>query len=140
MTNRVDRVRTAILRHALHAQPVTLESLAAEMRTSPEDIKAALAALTRLELRKRGSWVLFADLGLAGICKMARARPVHRAESLDLLGGRGRGRTRDLLGVSRRSSFTPFHGSPQTAIVFTAAGSPSPGFTMALPSLSRPSE
>jgi DNA-binding GntR family transcriptional regulator len=45
MTNRDDHVRAAILRHALHAQPVTLESLAAAMRTSPEDIRAALAAL-----------------------------------------------------------------------------------------------
>lgn len=45
MTNRDDRVLNAILRHALHAQPVTLESLAAAMRISPEDIKTALAAL-----------------------------------------------------------------------------------------------
>jgi Alkylmercury lyase len=45
MTNRDDRVRTAILRHALHAQPVTLESLAVATRLAPEDVKAALAAL-----------------------------------------------------------------------------------------------
>ena len=45
MTNRDDRVRTAILRSALHAQPVTLKSLAAATRLTPGDVKAALATL-----------------------------------------------------------------------------------------------
>lgn len=44
MTNR-DRVWTAILRHALHAQPITLESLPAAAGLPPEDVKAALVAL-----------------------------------------------------------------------------------------------
>jgi hypothetical protein len=45
VANRDDRVRAAILRHALHAQPVTLDSLAVATRLTPEDVKAALAAL-----------------------------------------------------------------------------------------------
>jgi Alkylmercury lyase len=45
MTNRDARVRTAILRHALHAQPVTPESLAVAARLTQEDVKAAFVAL-----------------------------------------------------------------------------------------------
>ncbi len=45
MANWRDRVRTAILRAALSARPVTLEALAAAAEVSPEDLKAALAAL-----------------------------------------------------------------------------------------------
>jgi hypothetical protein len=45
MTNRDGCVRTAILRYALHTQPATLESLAVPTRLTPEDVKAALAAL-----------------------------------------------------------------------------------------------
>ncbi len=45
MANRDDRVRAVILRYALHAQPVTLDSLAVATRLTPEDVKAALAAL-----------------------------------------------------------------------------------------------
>ena len=39
------RVRTAIFHHALHAQPVTLESLAAATRLAPEQVTGALVAL-----------------------------------------------------------------------------------------------
>lgn len=45
MTNRDDRVRTAILRHVLHAQPVTLESLAAATGLASDYVKVALATL-----------------------------------------------------------------------------------------------
>lgn len=45
MTNRDDRVRTAILRHALHAQPVDLESLAAAVGVIPKDVEEALGTL-----------------------------------------------------------------------------------------------
>ncbi len=45
MTDRDGRVQTAILRHALRAQPVTLNSLAAATRLTLEDIKVALASL-----------------------------------------------------------------------------------------------
>ncbi len=45
MTSRDERVRTAILRHALHAQRVTLGSLAAATRLTTEDVKTALGAL-----------------------------------------------------------------------------------------------
>jgi mercuric reductase len=45
MTNQDERVWTAILRHALHAQPVTLESLAAATGLTPGDVATALVAL-----------------------------------------------------------------------------------------------
>ena len=45
MTNRDDRVWIAILRHALHAQPVTLESLAAATALTREGVKTSLAFL-----------------------------------------------------------------------------------------------
>jgi hypothetical protein len=45
VTNRDGRVRTAILRTALRARPVTPESLAAATGLTREDIKAALATL-----------------------------------------------------------------------------------------------
>jgi hypothetical protein len=45
MTDRDGRVWTATLRHALHAQPITLKSLAAATRLTPKDIKVALATL-----------------------------------------------------------------------------------------------
>jgi hypothetical protein len=45
MTNRDDRVRTAILGRALHAQPVSLESVAAATGLTLEGAKAALVTL-----------------------------------------------------------------------------------------------
>lgn len=45
MTSRDDRVRTSILRLALHARPATLGALAATTGLAPEDVEAALAAL-----------------------------------------------------------------------------------------------
>lgn len=49
MTNWDDPVRTAILRRALHARPVTLESLAAATGLASEDVKVALATLHEAE-------------------------------------------------------------------------------------------
>ncbi len=45
MMNRDDRVRTAILRHALRARPINREPLAAETRLTPKDVEEALGAL-----------------------------------------------------------------------------------------------